>query len=159
MSKSRTSATFSNISRAGTPWVAGAITIASGASDYMATTNFGFVIPLNAKIIGVMATYALSLNNSNALNDVTKLVIAGALAGNNNGMGVGPLAPGNQFGSAKDKWGLALTPAIVNADNFGIAVGVNGGPSVITVTGVTLVVSFIDSNHIQHSKSRHLARF
>jgi hypothetical protein len=90
-------------------------------------TNFGFSVPSNATICGVVATVKKKAANVNTLSTVfdnsVKLVKAGVVSGTNKAL-VGNWTTTNTaftYGGDADLWGLSLTPADVNASNFGIA--------------------------------------
>jgi len=107
-------------------------------SNYLQLTGFGFAIPANATIDGVIARIrrAQTLGGVSQTNDYAiQLIVAGSISGNNKATGTNwPLSSAYadaDYGGASDKWGLALTPAIVNASNFGLSIMAQGGASTI----------------------------
>jgi len=112
-----------------------------GTSKGINLTNFGFSIPSSATIVGVEATLTYSNNNSasvtSAFKDtIVRLVKGGVEVGNNYGT-IYSTTPSTCFplftyGSNTDLWGTTLTPADVNAANFGFVlytkrIASNGG--------------------------------
>ncbi len=95
-------------------------------SHFLFASSFGFSIPAGKVILGVEARYYWKrLAGGPAWSDTTvKLVIGGAVAGNNKGGGVSDLGGAyywQGYGGAADTWGASPTLAQVNASNFGVA--------------------------------------
>ena len=89
-------------------------------------TNFNFNIPLGATINGIQVKVKKYQNNAvqNCLDSSVKLVIGGVISGTDHSNGIQwPTTLTNViYGSNVDLWGLAITPAQVNAANFGVAI-------------------------------------
>jgi len=97
-------------------------------TQYLHATNFGFSIPSNAIIDGIVARVMRSVNvvgNGQASDHTVQLIVGGIRSGSNNA------APGNwvkgnpanaDYGGSADAWGLSLTASNVNSSNFGLAV-------------------------------------
>lgn len=107
------------------------LAVLSGPTQNLTLTNFGFSVPSNATICGVVAVVKKKAANVNALSTVfdnsVKLVKAGVVGGNNKAL-VGNWTTTNTaftYGGDADLWGLTLTPADVNASNFGVAFSAN----------------------------------
>jgi len=94
----------------------------AGAVKY---TGFGFSIPAGATIKGVRAELNKYSTYSTAQDLYIQLVKAGATAGDNKAtLDYWPQTPTIfYYGTPTDMWGTTLTPADVNAANFGIQVG------------------------------------
>ena len=97
-------------------------------TQYLHATNFGFSIPANATIEGVFARVLKMVTNVGTVqgaDHTVQLIVGGVRSGSNNAQGgnwpKGTLT-NTDYGGAADKWGLALTPANINASNFGLAV-------------------------------------
>jgi hypothetical protein len=93
-------------------------------SEALNATSFGFAIPANATILGVQVTIGREAQNSNSLQDNSvRLIVGGAAAGNNYASAIywPTTETAISYGSTTDLWGIALTPAQVNAANFGVA--------------------------------------
>jgi subtilisin-like proprotein convertase family protein len=96
-------------------------------SEGLIATNFGFAIPANATITGVQVTIGRFASNSNTIRDNNlQLVVGGATTGANRASATGWTSSeiAAAYGSTSDLWGTALTPAQVNASNFGVSLAV-----------------------------------
>lgn len=117
---------------------------ASGFGDGLAGavryTGFGFSIPTGATILGVVAKWEkYSADPSNTYDASVKLVKAGSAAGDSKSQFVTwPASPTIlEYGGQFDLWGNTLTPADVNASNFGLYIN-----WVFTNLGTTPVVFY-----------------
>jgi len=90
-------------------------------SETLFTTGFGFAIPAAAEIRGV--TVAIRAKASSQASDKqVKLAVAGAAAGNDLEYASYTTSfVTRTYGGATNTWGLSLTPSIVNAAGFGVA--------------------------------------
>lgn len=95
-------------------------------SHYLDATNFGFSIPTNATINGVVLEYDHGDNcmfiNQGVKDNSIRLVKAGTISGNNNATSTTWSNSVNSRGSSSDLWGLSLTPTDVNDPTFGAAI-------------------------------------
>src|SRR5581483_9981120 len=94
-------------------------------SHYLKATNFGFAIPNGATILGVLVEIERVADPFITVTDSTvKLVKAGAVSGNNKATATAwPTSDAYaSYGGSNDLWGVALTPADVNASNFGVVI-------------------------------------
>jgi hypothetical protein len=139
--------------------------IASTAISYnLLATGYGFTIPNTATINGVSVsvTKFATTSANNAIQDqAVSLVIGGATAGSN--LGTTTTWPSANtavaYGGVTNTWGNSLTPAIVNASNFGVAVAAknvhaSGSSASLTadVDYISLTVSYtINSTYNQAS--------
>ena len=98
-------------------------------SHYLKATSFGFSIPSNATILGVVAQFHRS-GGSTFAGDVVRDYSVNLVVNNSiTGLDRATSTPWNNsgtircdtYGSSLDSWGCALTPALVNATNFGVA--------------------------------------
>ncbi len=123
----------------------------SGTTQYLKATGFGFNIPANSGICGLVIEIERSdggfLSLGTGLRDhAVRLVVANAVTGNN------LAAPGNwgtgdayiSYGNSTDElvWGETLTPAIVNSSNFGIAIAAK-------FNGIAALIPSADIDHIR----------
>jgi hypothetical protein len=98
----------------------------SPLSGFVAS-GFGFNIPSSATILGVIASFGI---NSQAATTGTVAQVAlwytGAQEGTAKtpGTAITTTITVNDYGSAADLWGAALTPSIVNDPSFGFAISV-----------------------------------
>jgi hypothetical protein len=103
------------------------LSVLSGPTQNLTLTNFGFNIPTAATICGVVVTAKKKALNVNVLSNVAdnsvKLVKGGIVSGTNKALAGNWTTTNTSFtyGGDTDSWGLTLTPADVNASNFGIA--------------------------------------
>jgi hypothetical protein len=91
-----------------------------GTSEYLKATGFGFNIPSNATILGVLLKKTGYFSGSGAGTSSAKLVVGGSVSGNNRDLNFGSLGA-YISGDTTDLWGNTLTPSIVNNSNFGVA--------------------------------------
>ncbi len=99
----------------------------SDDTEHLYASNFPISIPEGSTIDGVEVQFERDGGNgTDLLDQVIRLVVSGALAGDNKSVGIewllGDPDSYEDFGGVADVWGLALTPSIVNATDFGIAV-------------------------------------
>jgi len=100
-------------------------------SDWLYFTNFGFALPADAAVTGIMAEI-MGQSSSTATNVThANLVIGGSTTGTNLAstpkliVSV-PNPPAIvSFGNSSELWGTAVTGAQVNASNFGFAIVVH----------------------------------
>src|SRR5690606_25457729 len=96
-------------------------------SRYLVASNFGFTIPTSAIITGVqvdidkVATGG-TLSLADVRDNIVRLAVGGAPVGSN--LAVNAKWPTSftivGYGGATNLWGTTLTPAQVNATNFGV---------------------------------------
>jgi len=93
---------------------------ASATSHYLKATNFALAIPSNATIKGIL-TYVAGSQDSSLIYDYSvKLVVNGVISGDDRS--TNSSLTGKNYGGQTDLWGNVLTPAIVNASNFGVVI-------------------------------------
>jgi hypothetical protein len=95
-------------------------------SDYLYFYDLGFQIPATAQILGVEVIHTRGGCNSGSwVIDTLHLAYNGAAQG----LSFRDSASTNEtdtLGSTYDTWGLALTPAIVNSNSFGVMINTTG---------------------------------
>jgi len=102
--------------------------LGTSSTFYLKATNFGFSIPTVAEICGVtieVRKRGTGINIFNTIRDNTvRLIAGGVITGNNKATTANWTFPDSYstYGSSSDKWGVALTPAIVNSNDFGVAI-------------------------------------
>ena len=105
-------------------------------------------LPLGAIINGITIRYSGVTFLGNAIETFARLIIGGATAGANRNQNqfYPPFVAGFNFvrGGAADLWGNVLTPAIVNASNFGVGVsfGMGGGWTAAGIDHIQMKVDF-----------------
>jgi hypothetical protein len=117
----------------------GLLALFTGETEYLQATNFGFNIPPMAIICGIVVEAeksatgigtVLGIGLSYVTDHSVRLVRNGAVVGNNKASATHWTGTEtyHSYGSNNDIWGVAWTPADINANNFGIAFssGING---------------------------------
>jgi len=108
-----------------------AFSIITTTSDYINVTNLGMNIPVANTICGVSVTInrqtfsLFALGASTVSDNSIRLIKGGSMVGTDHAAtGVAwPTSLGTAtYGSSSDLWGTTLTPADVNASNFGVAI-------------------------------------
>lgn len=107
-------------------------TTVSGDRSGLNATNFGFTIPSNAIIHGVVAT--VECNGQSAGSEIkwvgyNRLRYSGAVLGGVSGTSDASMTTSDAFydgGSNMSLWAAALTPAIVNDSTFGFSAHITG---------------------------------
>jgi hypothetical protein len=102
-------------------------TLSNATSRYLEGTNYGFAIPADATINGIVVTIGRfeSVTDKGRVRDnVVSLIKGGAITGTNKAVTQewptgSPVAA--TYGSTSDLWGATWTPADINASNFGVA--------------------------------------
>lgn len=101
-----------------------------GNSYYLVAKNFGFSIPVEATINGIVVSYKASGSTSSRIAVLVKADIL-QTGGDDNG---GNMVWDNSLhtvGGSNDLWGSAWTPSDVNDAGFGVAVNGVGNPTVL----------------------------
>ena len=152
---------------AGTAWTAstGTLTDAVGADDgntaqavlaagadsqSLQLTNFGFSIPTDATVTGIMVEVNRFASSNLSIHDVTvQLLKDGAPAGSNKAITVVPWTTVATtiviYGGSKDIWGTTWTPAQINASTFGVSLAVTnsgGAEQTASVDYVRITVTY-----------------
>jgi hypothetical protein len=99
---------------------------ASGYSDYLRATGFGFTIPAGATINGIVVGIERSYTGTGTCEDLSvKIVKGGTETGTEKASGAWPTPDDfyDSFGiGTTDLWGTAWTVADINAADFGVSV-------------------------------------
>ncbi|MEY4927656.1 MAG: hypothetical protein RI894_2092, partial [Bacteroidota bacterium] len=100
-----------------------AVLAAAATSQCLQVTGLGFAIPATATVTGVTVNIIRKASTlSTALDNIVQLVVGGVAVGANKAkVTTYPLTFSNSvYGNATDMWTTTLTPAQVNAANFGV---------------------------------------
>ncbi len=130
------------------------------SSGYLEGTNYGFAIPADAVINGIVVTIGRHESGTRSdyldVRDSTvRLLKAGAMIGNNKAATGTEWPTPNPiaaiYGTTADLWGTTWTPADINANNFGVALSVVSGVNRIAYVdymriSVTYTVTMVGSN-------------
>ena len=102
---------------------------ASGASNELQGTNFGFAIPVGSTINGITVEIKKqAVSGIGNPTDVDVTILKGGVATGTNlghtGAGNGWLSAGgiDTYGGSSSLWGVTWTPADINATNFGVQI-------------------------------------
>lgn len=114
-----------------------AVLAASNFSDYLRATDFEFAIPGGATINGIVAGFERSKSGTGVCEDsFVGIVKGGTEVGTDHAVaGAWPAADAYlAYGNATDLWGVAWTPAQINAAGFGVSIAAyeSGGANVVT---------------------------
>jgi hypothetical protein len=122
-----------------------------GASYYLNLTGFGFAIPSDATVIGIVVHWSAA-ENADVTIASTRLLKAGVAAGTDYGAAAaGSLTKESGsyygYGGAADLWGTTWTPAQVNASDFGVrlAFSTAAAPKTAEVGHAIVTVRYLDA--------------
>lgn len=122
-------------------------------TETLVLTNFGFAVPTGATITGVQVNILRQCDTaSNASDYDLRLYSSSAKIGTSKAdttTKYPTTAATASYGSASDLWGATLTPAIVNATGFGIALQCQGTPAGFPSVGIDSIlisISYVTSN-------------
>ncbi len=119
--------------------------IAGIASSYfLVGSSMGFNIPTGSEITGVKVEWEKRATavTSPIYDSAVRLYVGGVINGTNHATGTQwPTAIDlySSYGGSTDDWGVTLTPAIVNAGDFGAVISAN------KPTGVDTTTAFVDT--------------
>lgn len=127
-----------------------AVLLLAQISNYLIATGFRFSIPLDAIVLGVTLNVERSGNALNAtVDNSVRLVKGGVISGDNKASAVlwGLSDTVSVYGSNTDLWGLALTPADINASNFGAVVSTSAAlAGTAQIDYISIQVDYLGSN-------------
>lgn len=124
-----------NITNTSDASYATAVFAMAGNTDNLLGKNYGFTIPNNAIINGIVLTVNRRTNAINGgritRDNVVSLVKGGVVTGNNKAVATayGTTFSVATYGSSTDTWGTTWTPADINDVNFGAVISVNANNS------------------------------
>jgi hypothetical protein len=113
-------------------------------SDTMEINNFHFNLPSDVIIDGITVTIKKGAGNGSISDNMVKLICNGKVCGTNHASSEEwPLAAKTfSYGGENDKWGLTLSPAMVNSFAFGVAINVSN--SVFSTDSATANIDYIN---------------
>ena len=108
-------------------------TLSNQTSHYLEGSNYGFAIPSNATINGIVVTigrFESAIGTGNDVRDsIVSLMKAGVVTGSNKAATSTEWPTGSPaaavYGTTGDLWGTTWTPADINASGFGVALSAN----------------------------------
>lgn len=113
-------------------------------SNYIKGTNFGFSIPTDATINGILVEWekrASDNSTSFTVDNIVKLVIGGTVSGNNKADTTTHWSITSTFvsyGGSSDLWGLSPTPSDINGSTFGAVLACNMTSAGETITNANM---------------------
>jgi len=120
--------------------------LSSAHTNYLTATGFGFSLPSNVTICGVTVTVVRQWQGTlqvgaNMYDNSVKLITGGTIGGIEHASGTtwSSSVSTVQYGGASDEWGLALTPAIVNSPNFGVAISTYMSAGLVSLTSIAAI--------------------
>lgn len=132
---------------------ASAVLTLGADSHLLKASNFGFAIPSDATINGIVLEIERSGTVLSAVQDeFISLMQAGVANGNNKASASAwPTTDAYaSYGSATDLWGLTWTPTKVNASGFGVAISaVTGAAAIAQIDHIRITVYWTGSNRTQ----------
>ena len=104
-------------------------TIASSVYSTLNITNYGFSLPTNATIVGIIAIIYAKVSGGNVTDNGVTLLGNGATADRSNGLNIPTSVTAETYGNSSDSWGVSWSVAQINSSAFGVAYNaVNNGP-------------------------------
>lgn len=93
-------------------------------SDYLQVSNFGFSIPTNSTILGIVVAVEHDDPNGNTVDNAVRIVKGNVIGTTDKSLAAAwPTTDTYQsYGSSADLWGETWTPADINSANFGFAI-------------------------------------
>jgi len=123
------------------------------SSRYLKTTGFGFSIPRDATIDGLLVEVERSSNTASAIVDNSvRIVKNGTITGDEKASaGSWPTSDAYaSYGAATDKWGTGWTPSDINTSNFGLVFSARALlAATAQIDHVRVTVYFTGSNRVQ----------
>lgn len=100
----------------------------SGTSKFLKITNFGFSIPSNATIDGIVVEFEKAKNASSTASDNAIRIIKNDIIGTTDKSVIGEWPTTDtyvSYGGISDLWGETWSYSDINSSNFGVAISVN----------------------------------
>lgn len=131
----------------------GLISLFNGETEYLQATNFGFSIPSAAIICGITVEAEKSATGIGTVVGIglsyvsdysVRLIRNGTVVGDNKASAAHWTGSESYhtYGGNSDIWGVAWTPADINASNFGIAFSAN-------IAGLVMLIPNVRIDHIR----------
>lgn len=131
----------------------GLVSLFNGETEYLQATNFGFSIPPTAIICGIVVEAeksatgigtVLGFGLSYVTDHSVRLIRNGTVVGNDKASATHWTGSESYhtYGGSTDIWGVAWTPADINAPDFGIAFSAN-------IAGLLMLIPNVRIDHIR----------
>lgn len=119
-------------------------------TDYLVCSGFGFAVPPNARVLGVTVNVEASETGAAQSDYVPQLISATTptlIGSPKSAVAVsGATKVISTNGGAADVWGASLTPAIVNAAGFGVAIWSIDTTNTLAIDYVTAEITYTGSS-------------
>lgn len=118
------------------------------ATYYLKATNFGFALPANSDITGIVVTVKELNDKGSVLHYATdvnvKLIKAGTIQTHNKGTSTdrAETVTSTEYGGVNDLWGDTWTYSDINNSGFGVALSYLGKGSIINIYSVKITVYY-----------------
>ena len=126
--------------------------IQSATSHYLKVTNFGFSIPTDATIDGILVEWERREPSGVTVDNSVKIVKGGTITGTDKSVGAAwPSTDAfNSYGGSSDLWGTTWTASDINSSDFGCVISCvrSGAESVQTafVDSVRITVYYTEAS-------------
>lgn len=133
----------------------------NGVSRWLKVTNFGFTLPVDAVVDGILVEIERSgATGATVIDNSLKIVQAGSPAGTDHASGTlwqQTTDRVDSYGGSSDLWGLSWTAAQINAADFGVAISATNVVSGnARVDYVRITVYYTEANSPQQRQLRGL---
>lgn len=121
-------------------------------SHYLKATNFGFSVPTEATINGILVEFEVkeSLGSDKVSSNGVRIVKGGTIGSVNKWDGIewSTTDTYKSYGSSSDLWGETWTPSDINSSNFGVVLQVssNSGGGDAYVDHIQIKVYYTDNS-------------
>ena len=131
-------------------------------SKLLRLSNFGFTIPNNATVTGVLITLSRYKSTGTFIKDkAVQLLVAGSETGTNKAdtsTNWPATLAARLYGGALDRWGNTLTPAIINASNFGASLSISIDADIGYVDAIQVTVYWLPEQIPPLGLSKRISR-
>ena len=124
-------------------------TLYNNQSNWLQASNFGFAIPSNATIDGIIVETEAKIDLGTWILDYVRLVKGGVIGSTNKTLGVYPTTDTYKMaGTNSYLWGTTWTPSDINNSNFGITISTaqdTSGTRIISVDHIRVTVFYTET--------------
>ena len=121
-------------------------TIGAETTHYLKATNFGFSVPTNATINGIVVEAEANVNDPGWILDYIRIVKSGLIGSTNKTLQRYSTTDSyKSAGSSSDLWGETWTSTDINDSVFGVAISTvqNGASRTISVDHIRITVYYM----------------
>lgn len=129
------------------------VSVAGADSEALQATDFGFSIPVDATVDGIVCEVeGKESTGADRLDDLAVRIIKGGVVGSTDRSNASFWAFSDtyrSYGGTTDKWGETWEPADINASDFGFSISVHGffggGSSACAVDHIRITVHYTEA--------------